>query len=103
MDITEVGTETVEGQATRKYKLVLKDGSAGGFMWFTKDGIMMKMDTVMKNGRDRSRMTVTLKNLKVGSQDASLFELPAGYNAMPSFGGMSGLNGANRGGGVFGN
>jgi len=48
----------------------------------------MKMDTVVKNGRDKSRMTITLRNLKIGSQDASLFEIPAGYNAMPSFGGF---------------
>jgi hypothetical protein len=65
-------------------------------MWFTKEGIMMKMDTVVKNGRDRSRMTVTLKNLKIGAQDASLFEVPPGYNAMPSFGGMGGFGNAAR-------
>jgi hypothetical protein len=87
VEITEVGSDTIDGQPTTKYKLIMKDGSAGGFMWFTKDGIMMKMDTVVKNGRDKSRMTITLKNVKVGSQDASLFEVPAGYNAMPSFGG----------------
>jgi hypothetical protein len=87
VDITEVGSETIEGQPTTKYKLIMKDGSAGGFMWFTKDGIMMKMDTVVKNGRDKSRMTITLRNLKIAAQDASLFEVPAGYNALPSFGG----------------
>jgi hypothetical protein len=92
-DITEVGTETVEGQVTKKYKLILKDGSAGGFMWFTQDGILMKMDTVVKNGRDKSRITITLRNLKVANQDAALFELPAGYNAMPSFGGGFGGTG----------
>jgi hypothetical protein len=48
---------------------------------------MMKMDTVVKNGRDKSRMTITLRNLKIAAQDASLFEVPAGYNALPSFGG----------------
>ncbi|MEJ1960577.1 MAG: DUF4412 domain-containing protein [Gammaproteobacteria bacterium] len=104
VEITEVGSDTVEGQSATKYKLIMKDGSAGGFMWFTKDGIMVKMDTVVKNGRDKSRMTLTLRNVKIGSQDASLFELPSGYNAMPSFGGMSGLSGlggASRGG-VFG-
>jgi uncharacterized protein DUF4412 len=105
VDITEVGTETIEGQSTTKYKLIMKDGSAGGFMWFTKDGILMKMDTVVKNGRDKSRMTITLKNLQVGAQDASLFEVPAGYAAMPSFGGgMAGFGGAAGGAarGVFG-
>jgi len=105
VDITEVGTDTIEGQATTRYKLVMKDGSAGGFMWFTKDGILMKMDGVSKSGRDKSRMTITLKNLRIGAQDASLFEVPAGYNPMPSFGGMGGMGGAgsgNRSGGVFG-
>jgi uncharacterized protein DUF4412 len=99
VEITEVGRDTIEGQATTKYKLIMKDGSAGGFMWFTKDGIMMKMDTVVKNGRDKSRMTITLRNLKIASQDASLFEVPAGYNAMPSFGGggFGALGGAARG------
>ena len=99
VEITEVGSDTIEGQPTTKYKLIMKDGSAGGFMWFTKDGIMMKMDTVVKNGRNKSRMTITLKNVKIGAQDASLFEVPAGYNAMPSFGGggMGGFGGAARG------
>ena len=99
VEITEVGSDTIDGQATTKYKLIMKDGSAGGFMWFTKDGIMMKMDTVVKNGRNKSRMTITLKNVKIGAQDASLFEVPAGYNAMPSFGGggMGGFGGAARG------
>lgn len=95
VDITEVGTETIEGQSTTKYRLIMKDGSAGGFMWFTKDGILMKMYAVVKNGRDKSRMTLTLKNLQVGAQDASLFEVPAGYAAMPSFGGgMAGFGAA---------
>jgi uncharacterized protein DUF4412 len=87
VDITEVGSDTVEGQSATKYKMIMKDGTAGGFMWFTKDGILVKMDAVTKSGRDKSRMTLTLKNLKIGSQDDALFEVPAGYNAMPSFGG----------------
>ena len=100
VDITEAGTETIEGQSTTKYKLIMKDGSAGGFMWFTKEGIMVKMDSVVKNGRDKSRVTITLRNLKIGAQDASLFEVPAGYNAMPAFAGFGGAGGAARG--VFG-
>ncbi len=98
VDITEVGSDTIEGQPTTKYKLIMKDGSAGGFMWFTKEGIMMKMDAVVKNGRDKSRMTITLRNVKIGDQDASLFEVPADYSAMPSLGGaMGGFGGAARG------
>jgi hypothetical protein len=65
---------------------------------------MMKMDTVVKNGRNKSRMTITLKNLKVGTQDVSLFEVPAGYNAMPSFagGGFGGLGNAAAARGSYG-
>jgi hypothetical protein len=93
VEITEVGSDTVEGQATTKYKMIMKDGSAGGFLWITKDGIVMKMDGVVKNGNDKSRITMTLKNLKIGSQDAALFEVPAGYTKLPAMGNMGGFGG----------
>ena len=44
MSIEAIGPESVEGVDTTKFKLVMKDGSAGGFMWFTTNGIPMKMD-----------------------------------------------------------
>lgn len=86
VEITEVGTETVEGFASTKYKMMMKDGSAGGFIWVTQEGIPVKMDLLSKSGREKSRITMTLKNLTIGSQDPQLFELPADYAAMPSFG-----------------
>jgi hypothetical protein len=89
--ITEAGSDLVEGQATTKYKLLMKDGSAGGFMWFTADGVAIKMDLLSKEGGRTSRMTVTLSNLEVGDQDAALFELPGDYSAMPGFKGLGGL------------
>jgi hypothetical protein len=90
-DITVVGPETVEGQAATKYKMVMKDGSGGGFIWITADGITVKMDLLGKSGGDKTRMTVTLKNIVIGAQDPGLFELPEGYKAMPSFGGLGGF------------
>lgn len=86
--ITQVGEEAVEGVSATKYKLVMKDGSAGGFMWFSQEGIALKMDLLSKEDGRKSRMTMTLKNLVVGDQDPSLFELPPGYNAMPAMGGF---------------
>jgi FtsP/CotA-like multicopper oxidase with cupredoxin domain len=83
--ISEVGTDTVEGQAATRYKMLMKDGSGGGFIWITQDGIPVKMDFVGKSGRDKTRMTVTLTNLTIGTQDPVLFEPPADYKAMPSF------------------
>ena len=86
VSVEEIGLDTVEGHATTKYKLLMKDGSAGGFIWITGEGIAIKMDMLTKEGGKKSRMTMTLTNLKVGPQDAQLFELPRGYNSMPSVG-----------------
>jgi len=94
--IEAVGSDAIEGHATTKYKLLMKDGSAGGFIWITDDGIAIKMDMLSKEGGKKTRMTVTLTNLKVGPQDAQLFELPSGYAAMPSMGNLSGSFGARR-------
>ena len=100
VEITEVGSETIEGHTATKYKMLMKDGSAGGFIWITGEGIPVKMDMLSKSGRDKSRITMTLKNIQIGTQDPQLFEIPAGYTAMPSFGfgkGKPGLGGALKG------
>lgn len=83
VDITEVGSETIEGHATTKYKMIMKDGSAGGFMWITKDGIPVKLDSIVKEGNKKTRFTMTLTNLQVGKVDPAVFEVPAGYSEMP--------------------
>jgi hypothetical protein len=88
VEITEVGTEMIEGFSAKKFKMLMKDGSAGGFIWITEHGIPVKMDMLSKSGGEKSRMTVTLKNLQIGAQEAQLFELPGGYAAMPSMGNM---------------
>lgn len=85
VSISVVGNETVEGVGAVKYKLIAKDGAAGGFMWFTREGIAVKMDLLQKEGGKASRMTVTLRNLQIGPVDAQLFELPEGYSKMPAF------------------
>ncbi|MFL6547572.1 MAG: DUF4412 domain-containing protein [Povalibacter sp.] len=100
VEITVVGSESVEGFESTKYKMMMKDGSAGGFIWVTKEGIPVKMDMVSKSGRDKNRMTMTLKNLVIGTQDPQLFEVPADYSAMPSFGfgaGKPGMKGMLKG------
>lgn len=88
VEITQLGSETLEGFDCTKYKMLMKDGSAGGFIWITQHGIPVKMDMLSKSGREKTRITMTLKNLQIGSQDPQLFELPAGYTAMPSMGGF---------------
>jgi hypothetical protein len=101
--IEQVGAESVEGHDATKYKMLMKDGSGGGFIWITAQGIPVKMDFLAKNGRDKTRMTVTLTNLAIGAQDPTLFEPPADYKALPAFGGFGkGVFGAVKGG-LFGN
>lgn len=86
VQITVVGDEEIDGHATTKYKLLMKDGSAGGFMWFTREGIAVKMDLLTKERGSSQRMTIRLSNLQIGPQDPAQFELPGGYTKMPAFG-----------------
>jgi outer membrane lipoprotein-sorting protein len=86
--IEKVGNEMLDGINTTKYKLVLKDKSAGGFVWLSPENIALKMDFISKEGKDKNRITMTMKNLKIEPQDSALFELPEGYQPMPSMGDM---------------
>jgi hypothetical protein len=86
VSISVVGREDLEGHSTTKYKVLMKDGTAGGFMWFTDEGIAMKMDLLVKTGDKSERMTVRLTNLQIGPQDPAQFEVPGGYTKMASFG-----------------
>lgn len=89
VDLEEVGTEMVSGLVATKYKFVSKDGGSGGFLWYTAEGIPVKMDVLSKSGRKKTRMTVTLHDVQVGPQDPAVFELPDGYKRMP--GGLFGV------------
>lgn len=89
---TVVGPETVNGINTTKSKIVMTGadgGKMGGFMWVTKENIMVKMDAIAIDKKDKMRIKTELTNLKVAKQDAKLFEIPAGYEkmVMPGMGG----------------
>lgn len=95
IETTAMGNETVNGVACEKSKVImtnLKTGDKmGGFWWMTKDNIVMKMDMLAKDKKDgKLRMKLELSNLKVGKQNASLFEIPAGYSkmSMPDMGSL---------------
>lgn len=88
MTIEKVGTDTVNGIATTKYKMLMKDKSAGGFIWLTAEHIPLQMDFISKEGREKSRIKMSMSNLKLGKQDAVLFELPEGLNPMPGMDAM---------------
>jgi hypothetical protein len=80
-----VGEEMVEGLPCRKYKLLMKDKSAGGFIWFTAQNIPLKMDFISREGTRKTRYSMTLKNLQMGKQASDLFEIPASYKPLPVY------------------
>jgi len=93
---TVVGPETLNGVQTTKSKIIMtgpKGEKMGGFMWMTKENIMVKMDAIAIEKNQKMRFKTELSNLKIGKQDASLFEIPQGYSkagGMPSFGSLMG-------------
>lgn len=78
---TAVGEELLDGIPTTKYQAVARqaDGAGlSGFLWTTKEGITLKMD-LKTDGVGGGQYKTELKNLKIGKQAASLFEIPSGY------------------------
>jgi len=81
-----VGQETVNGIAVTKYAIDegSPSGRATGALWLSPDGIPMKCDAkfVDKSGRV-STIHWELRHVKIGKQDAALFEVPPGYAKLP--------------------
>jgi hypothetical protein len=85
IDHTTIGPDTLNGIKTTKSKLIMigpKGDKLGGFMWTTKEGIVVKMDAIAVDKNSKERFKTELKNLKVGKQEASMFEIPADYTKM---------------------
>ncbi len=75
-----VGSETVNGMETTKYKSVYesKDGKFGGFTWYTDDNIAVKALLVHQSKGEKQRIKFELRNLERAAQPDSLFEVPKG-------------------------
>lgn len=91
---TVVGEETLNGMKVTKFKTIATstDGKKyGGFSWRTKEGINLKQDLLYKEGNDKKRMLTELTNLKIGTQDPKLFEIPDGFTKFDMAGMMGGM------------
>ncbi len=91
--VEKVGTETINGFNTTKYKTKFEDanGKGAGFIWITNEGINIKSDMIYAStGMKGQRMKMELTNLNIRSQDPSLFEVPSGLQRM-DMGDMSGM------------
>jgi hypothetical protein len=103
---TVVGPESLNGVNTTKSKIIMtgpKGEKMGGFMWTTRENIVVKMDAIAIDKKDKMRFKTELTNLKVGKQDPALFEIPPGYSkmsmGMPSFGTLLGGDDKEKAGG----
>ena len=62
----------------------MPQGRAIGALWLSGDGIPMKCDArfAADNGKV-STIRWELRHVKIGQQDAALFEVPPGYAKLP--------------------
>jgi len=77
-----VGQETVNGIATTKYEVDEEkpQGRAVGSLWLSEEGIPMKCDARLTTDKGKvSTIRWELRHVKIGAQDAALFELPHDY------------------------
>jgi hypothetical protein len=82
-----VGQETVNGIATTKYDVDEKtpQGRAVGSLWLSQEGIPMKCDARLATGKGKvSTIRWELRHVKIGAQDAALFEVPHDYARLPA-------------------
>ena len=81
-----VAQESVNGIATTKYS-VEEDSPAGrttGSLWLSREGIPMRCDAKFDAGNGKpSTIHWELRHVKLGKQDAALFEIPQGYAKLP--------------------
>jgi hypothetical protein len=81
-----VGQETVNGIATTKYEVDEEkpQGRAVGSLWLSEEGIPMKCDARLTTDKGKvSTIRWELRHVKMGAQDAALFEIPHDYAKLP--------------------
>lgn len=85
-EVSEVGREGVSGYDCTKYRAKFTDangGKAGGYYWVSDDGILMKVDMIYKSRKQKGeRMVFEMRDLEIGPQDPSHFEVPGNYSKL---------------------
>lgn len=88
---TPEGQETIAGQRTTKVRVERApnpngNGSFVGHVWTTAQGIIMKIVGSGANQGRSGNVNISFSDVKIGQQDPSLFELPAGYRRLALMG-----------------
>jgi uncharacterized protein DUF4412 len=82
LNLNALGKETISGEKTTKYQV---DGDKlDGFVWVTRDGVVMKIDGRSRDSArgDWAPFTIEMENLQRGPIDPQLFEIPPGLQIM---------------------
>lgn len=75
----KLGTEMIDGTFTTKYAIKTDNDEKPTFAWFSTQGIIVKTEIPENPDTGRPPAIIQLKNINIGTQDASLFELPSDY------------------------
>lgn len=82
----QVGSETIDGHPTKKYLITYKSGNNKEqvYQWWATD-----INFPVKTASIGGDWVQEYKNIKIGPQSDSLFELPSGYQKFQMPGGMN--------------
>ena len=83
--IKKVGTETIIGFPSTKYKTKFKDkeGKGAGFIWVTDSGVPIKFEMIYTNKDVKGlRINMVFTELNLREQDPAVFELPDNLKPM---------------------
>jgi hypothetical protein len=84
VEIEKIGRERINGVEAEKYRVRMKDGS--GTAWMTAENIPVRFEGEMQADGRQMKIRLDYENIRPGPQEASLFEVPAGYRGV---GGLS--------------
>lgn len=96
LKMTEMGTETVNGQKATKYKIESTDKgeeSFSGFAWLNKQNIPVRFEGTASESGVRQDIQIEYTNIVVARQDPQLFVVPADYRQMNAGMGAMGTSG----------
>lgn len=80
------GPEKISGEMTTRYQVSGNSGGGGSFhgrMWFTRDGILMKLVGKVSFSGRQIPVETGLSNLLRVKADSAAFVLPADYKGLP--------------------
>lgn len=83
---TSLGPDTVEGTRATRWRVESADPKAGwfrGFVWSRSDGVVMKVEGEGEHRGRRGYVHLLFRNIRVGTQEASLFAPPPEFRRLP--------------------